>query len=79
MNKIEKGQRYRHFKGKEYVVIAVARDSETTEEVVVYQAQYDSPEFGPNQIWVRPLNDFCGKKEIDGKEVDRFSLIKEGE
>lgn len=76
MKEVKKGQRYKHFKGREYIVLNVARDSETTDEVVVYQAQYDSPEFGKNQIWVRSLNDFCGTKEVDGKIVDRFALIE---
>ena len=33
-----KAGRYRHFKGKEYEVIAVAKDSETLEDMVVYRA-----------------------------------------
>lgn len=77
MQTVQVGQKYRHFKGKEYVIIALAQDSETTEEVVVYQAQYDSPEFGPKQTWVRPLSNFCEKKEVGGKQVDRFSLISD--
>ncbi|MFW5853095.1 MAG: DUF1653 domain-containing protein [Patescibacteria group bacterium] len=77
MKEIKKGQRYKHFKGKEYIILEIARDSETTEEVIVYQAQYDSPEFGNNQIWVRAKSDFCGTKEIGGEIVDRFSLIEE--
>lgn len=76
MKEVKKGQKYRHFKGNEYVVLEIARDSETTEELVVYQAQYDSSEFGPNQIWVRPLENFCGTKEINGVIVPRFSLIE---
>ena len=41
--------RYRHFKGNEYEVIAVARHSETEEPMVVYRALY-----GEGGIWVRP-------------------------
>ena len=33
--------RYRHYKGKEYTVIGVARHSETEEELVVYRKEYD--------------------------------------
>ena len=32
--------RYRHYKGKDYLVIGVARHSETQEELVVYQQDY---------------------------------------
>ncbi|WIB36938.1 DUF1653 domain-containing protein [Curtobacterium sp. MCJR17_043] len=32
--------RYRHFKGGEYEVVLVAKDVETEEPVVVYQALY---------------------------------------
>ncbi len=31
--------RYRHYKGKEYTVIGVARHSETEEELVVYRVK----------------------------------------
>ncbi len=41
--------RYRHFKGNEYEVIAIAAHSETLEAMVVYKALY-----GEGGIWVRP-------------------------
>lgn len=53
--KAQIGKRYRHYKNKkEYTVIAIARHSETLEEMVVYRAEYESPEFGAGQVWVRP-------------------------
>lgn len=64
--------RYRHYKGKEYEVIGVAKHSETLEEMVVYRALY-----GEGQIWVRPLTMFLEEVEVDGKIVPRFALKKE--
>lgn len=41
---------YRHYKGKHYEVIGVAKHSETGEELVVYR-----PLYGARGLWVRPL------------------------
>lgn len=69
------GQKYRHYKGKMYEIIALGRDSDTAEEVVVYRALYDSLRFGPNSVWVRPLKEFTGKLVVDGVERLRFDKI----
>ncbi len=70
-NEIKIG-RYRHFKGNEYEVIGIARDSETLEDTVVYRALY-----GDGELWVRPLSMFCEQVERDGKKVKRFTYIGE--
>lgn len=62
--------RYRHYKGNDYLVIGVARHSETEEEMVVYSADYGK--FG---LWVRPKEMFLEKVEVDGREVPRFQFI----
>lgn len=62
--------KYRHYKGKEYEVICVAKHSETLKEIVVYRALY-----GTGQIWVRPLKMFIEKVEVNGEKIPRFSLI----
>lgn len=68
--------KYRHFKGSEYEVIAVARDCEDPEKkVVVYRALYASEDFDFGQVWTRSLEDFIGFKEVDGKKVKRFEHI----
>ncbi|MGN0488563.1 MAG: DUF1653 domain-containing protein [Ruminococcus sp.] len=62
--------KYRHFKGKEYKVIGIAKHSETGEEMVVYEALYDN-----NSLWVRPKKMFEEVVEKDGKKVRRFEYI----
>ena len=61
---------YRHFKGGLYKFIGIAKDSETLEDLVVYQAMY-----GDNQLWVRPAGMFFEKVERDGKVMDRFQEV----
>jgi len=62
--------RYRHFKGGEYEVILVARDVETEEPVVVYQALY-----GERGHWVRSLVDFTSRVSRDSYVGPRFTPI----
>ncbi|MBQ8358421.1 MAG: DUF1653 domain-containing protein [Oscillospiraceae bacterium] len=64
--------KYRHFKGKEYRVIGIAKHSETLEPMVVYQALY-----GDEGLWVRPAamwNDIVDKEGYYGP---RFQYIEE--
>ncbi|MBU1033228.1 MAG: DUF1653 domain-containing protein [Patescibacteria group bacterium] len=67
--------KYLHYKGKEYEVIGIARDSEALEEVVVYKALYDSQDFGMNALWIRKKEDFEAKVNQDGIVVQRFIYI----
>ena len=62
--------RYRHYKGKEYTVIGVARHSETGEELVVYRKEYDD-----HGLWVRPLAMFMETVEVNGQAVSRFQYL----
>ena len=62
--------RYRHYKGREYTVLGVARHSETLEELVVYRQEY-----GDKGLWVRPAAMFAESVEVDGRRVPRFQLI----
>ena len=70
--KIIIGGRYRHYKNLFYKVLALARHSESLEELVVYQAEY-----GEKGIWVRPKKMFMESIEINGKNIFRFDSIEE--
>ena len=71
MESIKPGH-YRHFKGKEYEVLGVARHSETEEDLVVYRALY-----GDFSLWVRPVSMWNETVERDGKTFRRFTYIGE--
>lgn len=62
--------RYRHFKGKEYEVLGVARHSEGQEDMVVYR-----PLYGDSGLWVRPLSMFVEDVERDGARQPRFRFV----
>ena len=64
--------RYRHFKGKEYQVLGMARHSETEEEMVVYR-----PLYGEGGLWVRPAAMWAEVVERDGRRQPRFAYIGE--
>ena len=66
-----KNGRYRHYKGNDYIVIGVAKHSETEEELVVYRQDYG--EFG---LWVRPKSMFLESVEVDGQSVARFQFVE---
>lgn len=62
--------RYRHYKGHEYIVIGVARHSETEEELVVYR-----PDYGEKDLWVRPKSMFLEYVDVNGKMIPRFQYL----
>ena len=65
---------YRHFKGGIYKLLGYAKDSETLEDMVVYQALY-----GERFIWVRPKAMFFENVTRDGHAFPRFEEICEDE
>lgn len=67
--------RYKHYKGKFYEVIGTVRHSETLEEMVLYKALYESPEFGKDQLWVRPAKMFSEEVNVNGRVMPRFEFI----
>lgn len=71
MQKPQSGERYKHFKGNEYEIICIAKDSETEEEKVVYKDTTNE-----SKIWIRSLIMFCEMKiNEEGIEVQRFQKI----
>lgn len=63
---------YKHYKGNEYRVLAIATHSETLEKMVVYQALYG--EYG---IWVRPISMWNELVDVNGVETPRFKFLRE--
>ena len=62
--------KYRHYKGGEYEVIAIGRNSETLEDTVIYRALY-----GDGGVWVRPAYMWCQRVMKDGTAIPRFQYI----
>ena len=61
---------YRHYKGNHYLLLYVARHSETRESLVVYQALY-----GERGIWVRPLAMWDELVMCTEVSVPRFAYV----
>lgn len=72
--KVEPGF-YKHYKGKLYHVLMNVINSETLEDMVVYQGQYNSEEFGDKPMWVRPAAMFLETVEYEGKQIPRFEQL----
>ena len=62
---------FRHFKGNPYRLLVHAKDSETLDRKVTYQALY-----GKRGNWVRPEKMFFERVTRDGKTFPRFSEIE---
>ena len=63
--------RYRHFKGREYEVLGIARHSETEAPLVVYRKLY-----GDGSLWVRPAEMWNETVTRDGVTYKRFTRIE---
>ena len=63
--KIEVNQIFRHQNGHEYLVLVIARDDYTGDDLVIHQGLHDS------RVWSRPMANFQGLK--NGSK--RFTLV----
>lgn len=72
---IKVGDKYRHFKGTVYEIVAIAKHSETLEDLVIYK-------HGEN-IWARPISMFLSDEDIskrpDNKtgQKNRFEKVED--
>lgn len=73
MRKIRVGKTYKHFKGHIVEVIAIAKNTETMEDMVIYK------HIEKGEFWARPLSMFMSevdsKKYPDVKQKYRFELV----
>ena len=56
MNELKLNRIYKHFKGDYYLVVDVAKYSETEEDVVIYRKLY-----GDGSLWGRPKSMFLSE------------------
>ena len=61
---------YKHFKGGTVLVYGTETFSEDKSTLVKYIGLQD------RKFYARPVDDFCGFKEIDGNNVPRFALVQ---
>lgn len=64
------GCTFRHYKGGLYKVIGEVIHTETEEKLVTYEDK-------DGTLWARPKDMFFGTVIFNGKEVKRFTKIKE--
>ena len=63
------GFKYRHYKGGIYTFICIAKNTETMEDMVIYQGE-------DGRLWARPKDMFNELVTLEkGIEVKRFELI----
>lgn len=73
MREVKVGKKYRHFKGNVIEVIAIAKNTENLEDMVIYNHDGD--------IWARPFSMFISEvdhsKYPEVNQVYRFEEIED--
>ncbi len=66
------GSRWQHFKGDIMEVVALAKHSESLEEMVIYKHK--------GECWARPISSFLSSedvsKRVDNKTGQRYRFMK---
>lgn len=71
---IQVGAIYRHAKTKNlYKVIGIAKHSETLEDLVIYEAEYENE---LSKLWARPVEMWEEEVEIEGVKQPRFIFVR---
>lgn len=72
---ISKGQIYKHFKGGIYKIVCIAKNTETEEDMVIYE------NIDNGKIWARPLDMFSSlvdkEKYPEVEQKYRFELVND--
>lgn len=73
--KINIGATYKHYKNDNLVrVIALAKDSASLQDLVVYEALYPNP---LSRVWVRPYFEWTEEvTDKNGNKVPRFVTVE---
>ena len=66
MQEISIGKKYRHYKGNLYEIIAIAKHSETLDEMIIYKSLKDGA------VWARPKS--MWNDVVDDNGTLRFTL-----
>lgn len=73
--KIQVGEVYKHFKGTYHRIIAIAKHSESLEELVIYT------HMDTDEVWARPYSSFISlvdkEKYPNSKQTYRFELVED--
>ena len=66
------GERYRHYKGGEYEVVANAVFENTLGHLVLYRPVRDA-----GRLWARTIDDWQAPVDVGGKTVPRFERLED--